>query len=108
MQERVEERMAGCTQLQVQALQCGDCGALSERPQARCAGHAVCVVTATKRFFRCAPRLCFAVHSAPLQCLRPVRFGVHTAAVVLPLQRRPLLPLHVRQCPCQCLRPAAS
>lgn len=39
--------------LQVSALQCETCGALSERPQARCTGHSVKVVTVTKRFFRC-------------------------------------------------------
>lgn len=46
--------MEGCTEVKVSALACDTCGALSERPQARCKGHSVAVVTVTKRFFRCA------------------------------------------------------
>jgi hypothetical protein len=45
--------MEGCTELQVTAMQCADCGTLSERPRARCEGHAVEAVTVTKRFFKC-------------------------------------------------------
>jgi hypothetical protein len=45
--------MESMTEMQVSALVCADCGALSERPQARCQGHSVSVVTFTKRFFKC-------------------------------------------------------
>jgi hypothetical protein len=53
VQERIEERMEACMSVQVSALHCETCGALSERPQAHCKGHSVKVVTVTKRFFRC-------------------------------------------------------
>ena len=46
--------MENLTELTVTAMQCADCGTISERPLARCQGHDVSVVSVKKRFYKCA------------------------------------------------------